>query len=153
MAATLALGADHAGYPLKEALKQYLEQQGIPYHDYGCYSLESCDYPDIAAQVAKAVEQKDALQGILCCGSGVGMAMMANRSPGVRAVVVHDVFTAEMSRRHNDANVICFGCRVIAPEYAQVLLDTFLHTDFEGGRHQQRVRKLSTTPQGDPAAC
>lgn len=153
MLGALAIASDHAGYSLKEALKACLDKREIPYQDFGCFSEEPGDYPDFAAEVAKAVQKGDCLQGILCCGSGIGMAMTANRFPGVRAVVCQDPHTAMMSRRHNDANVICFGGRVIAPEYAQELLEIFLNTPFEGGRHQRRVDKINTANQGEQIQC
>jgi ribose 5-phosphate isomerase B len=153
MDGTFAIGSDHAGFELKEALKNYLEKREIPYKDFGCFTSDSVDYPDIAGFVARAVQDGEYLQGILCCGSGVGMAITANRFDKIRAVVCHDLYTASMSRRHNDANVICFGGRVVAPEYAQELLDVFMNTPFEGGRHQRRVDKMDTAPQGDQVQC
>lgn len=153
MSGAIALGADHAGYALKESLKAFLDKREIPYHDFGCLSDASTDYPDYAAQVAKAVQAGDCIQGVLCCGSGVGMAITANRFPGVRAVVVQDPYIAEMSRRHNDANVICFGARVIAKEYAEELLEAFMNTSFEEGRHQRRVDKMDVVEKGDHVQC
>lgn len=153
MFGALALGADHAGYALKEALKAYLEKREIPYHDFGCFSTDSCDYPDIAANIAQAVQKGDYIQGILCCGSGVGMCITANRFPGIRAVLCQDSYTAAISRRHNDTNVLCLGGRIVAPEYAQEIMDTFLNTPFEGGRHQRRVDKMDTVHQGDQVQC
>ncbi len=153
MYGALALGADHAGYPLKEALKQYLDKHEIPYYDFGCNSLDSVDYPDLAADVARAVRKGEYTQGILCCGSGVGMAIAANRFQDVRAVVCHDPFIASMSRRHNNANVICFGARVIAPEYAEELLSIFLNTPFDGGRHQSRVDKMDHLLEEKQVQC
>ena len=123
MSGALAIGSDHAGFSLKEALKQFLDQREIPYQDLGTYSTDSCDYPDIAVAVAKTLQNGTSLQGILCCGSGLGVAISANRLPGIRAIVAHDNHTAMMGRRHNDANIICFGGRVIAPEYAQEVLE------------------------------
>lgn len=153
MFGALALGADHAGYHLKEALKAYLDKREIPYHDFGCFSTESCDYPDLAAQVAQAVQSGEYVQGVLLCGSGVGVAITANRFSGVRAVVARDLHTAAMSRHHNDANVLCMGGRVLAPEYALEILDVFLNTPFDGGRHQRRVDKMDAVAQGDQVQC
>jgi ribose 5-phosphate isomerase B len=153
MFGAVALGSDHAGYDLKEGLKAFLEKREIPYHDFGCFTAESCDYPDVAAEVAKAVQRGEYLQGVICCGSGVGVAITANRFPGVRAVVAPDTYTAAMSRRHNDANVICFGGRVVAVEYAQEMLEVFMNTPFEGGRHQRRVNKMDAIQQGDQVQC
>ncbi len=152
MYGALALGSDHAGHSLKESLKVLLEKREIPFQDFGCFSADSCDYPDFAVGVAKGVQNGEFLQGVLCCGSGVGMAIVANRFHGVRAVVCNDMHTAIMSRRHNDANIICFGGRVIAPEYAEELLEIFMNTPFEGGRHQRRVGKMDDLPVGE-AQC
>jgi ribose 5-phosphate isomerase B len=152
-AGALALGSDHAGYELKEAIKTFLEAREIPFKDFGCFNTDSVDYPDFAADVARSIQKGECLQGVLCCGSGVGVAIAANRFPGVRAVPCVDAHTATMSRRHNDANVICFGGRMIAPEYAQELLEIFINTSFDGGRHQRRVEKLDTVYQGDPMQC
>ena len=142
MLGEIAIGADHAGFTLKEALKEFFDTREISYKDYGCFSTERIDYPDVAFEVAKAVKSGDYTQGVLCCGSGIGMAMAANRIPEIRAVVCSDVYTATMSRRHNNANIICFGGRIIAPEYAQELLDIFMNTPFEGSRHQRRIEKM-----------
>lgn len=150
---TLALGADHAGYELKEELKSFLEKREIPYKDFGCFSSESCDYPYYAIEVAKAVQRGECLQGVLCCGSGVGMAMAANRLSGIRAVATMDIHITLRSRRHNDANIICLGGRMIAPEYAQELLEIFINTPFEGGRHQRRIDKLDTILQEGGVQC
>lgn len=153
MGNAVALGSDHAGYALKESLKAFLDDREIPYHDFGCFSPTRCDYPDLAAEVARAVQSGNCLQGILCCGSGIGMAMTANRFPGIRAVVCQDIHTAVMSRSHNDANIICFGGRIIAPEYAAELYETFMNTPFAGQRHQQRIEKMDTVQQGEHSAC
>lgn len=144
---TIVIGADHAGYRLKEALVTHLRQEGYSVEDIGCHSEASVDYPAISAGLAAVMREKmpesAQVRGILCCGSGVGVAMMANRFPWVRAVEAHDVYTAAMSRRHNDANVLCLGGRVIAPEMAIYLLETWLGTPFEGDRHQRRVDMMS----------
>ncbi len=153
MSGLIAMGADHAGYALKESLKTFLESRDFPVRDFGCFSLESCDYPDVAAQVARSIQNHEAVQGILCCGSGVGMAIAANRFPKVRAVVCQDPHIAACSRHHNDANIICFGARMIAPEYAQELAEIFLTAPFDGGRHQRRVDKMTTLLQGEPSSC
>jgi ribose 5-phosphate isomerase B len=151
--ATLVIGADHAGYDLKEALARHLKAREIPFIDVGCNSHDSVDYPDIAEEVAGKIKSGEALQGLLCCGSGVGIAMAANRFPFLRAVVCHDAQITMLSRLHNDANVICFGGRIIAEAYAQDLLDLFLNTHFEGARHQKRIQKLNQVNTGDPAPC
>lgn len=145
---TIILGADHAGFRLKERLSEFLKSQGHTVQDIGCYSEDSVDYPRIGATLAEAIQPTETNGdtprfGVLCCGSGIGISMSANRHPWIRAVVAHDHNTAIMSRRHNDANVICFGGRVIAPELACDILETFLKTPFDGGRHQQRVDMLT----------
>lgn len=144
---TIVIGADHAGYALKERLAQSLREQGFAVEDVGCYSEASVDYPAISGQLAekfRTITEKTgkAPRGLLCCGSGIGIMIGANRFPWLRAAVVHEHFSAMMSRRHNDTNVICFGARVIAPELAMELLQVWLDTPFEGTRHQGRVDML-----------
>lgn len=141
---TIVLGADHAGYRLKEHLADALRNRGYAVEDVGCYSEDSIDYPAIAGELAEKIREIGAQtgkppRGVLCCGSGIGIAISANRFPWIRAVVAHDHYSAVMSRRHNDANVICLGGRVIAPELADDLLEAWLSTPFEGERHQKRV--------------
>jgi ribose 5-phosphate isomerase B len=138
----VAVGADHAGFGLKEHLRAELARQGHEVIDFGTDSETSTDYPDFAHQVAGAVARGDADRGLLVCGTGIGMAMAANRIRGVRAAAVTDVVAAEMARRHNDANVLAIGARLVAAPIAERLLDTFLATPFDGGRHQRRVDKL-----------
>lgn len=138
----IAVGSDHAGFTLKESVKVYLKSQGHEVTDLGCHSEERCDYPDYASQVAKAVAGGKAERGVLVCGSGIGMCMSANRVRGVRAAVLRIPEDAQLSRKHNDANVACLGGRLTAPEEAQKLLETFLTTPFEGGRHVSRVGKI-----------
>ena len=135
----IALAADHGGYELKEAIKSHLEVQGIEVTDYGTYSTESVDYPIYAEKAARAVASKECTLGIICCGTGIGVSMVANKVKGVRAAVVTNEFCAEMTRRHNDANVLCLGGRVIDADTALKLVDIFLNTPFEGGRHINRV--------------
>lgn len=135
----IALAADHGGYELKEAIKQHLEAQGIEVTDFGTYSTESVDYPIYAEKAARAVANKECTLGIICCGTGIGVSMVANKVKGVRAAVVTNEFCAEMTRRHNDANVLCMGGRVIDTDTAVKLADIFLNTPFEGGRHINRV--------------
>jgi ribose 5-phosphate isomerase B len=139
----IALGADHAGVALKLHLKQQLAARGIPHQDFGTMSTEAVDYPDVAAAVAQAVSAGGFDRGILVCGSGLGMAMAANKIPGVRAAAVADEQTARLSREHNDANVLALGARLTDADRALRLLDVFLQTSFSGGRHQQRIDKLS----------
>ncbi len=136
---SIALGSDHAGFPLKESLIQYLDSCGIPYEDLGCFNGESVDYPSVVSQVVRAMEKNNHDKAVLFCGSGIGVSISANRYPKIRAAVANDLYSARMSRLHNDANVLCMGSRIIAPALAVEILSTWLHTDFEGGRHQRRV--------------
>jgi ribose 5-phosphate isomerase B len=138
----IAIGADHAGFALKERLRERLAATGHELHDFGTHSEASTDYPDYARRVAAAVAGGDADRGLLVCGSGVGMAIAANRQRGVRAVAANDLFTARLSRQHNDANVLALGSRIVAPALAEEILEIFLATAFEGGRHERRVRKM-----------
>jgi len=137
-----AFGCDHAGYALKDMLLDELRAAGHEVIDMGTNSPEPTDYPDYANKVALAVSSGQAERGVLVCGTGVGMAMAANRHPGVRAVAAYDCFTARMARRHNDANVLCLGARVIGPGLAVELLRTWMGEEFEGGRHVARLSKM-----------
>ena len=139
----IALGADHAGVALKLHLKQQLAARGIAHEDFGTMSTEAIDYPDVARTVAQAVSSGRFDRGILVCGSGLGMAMAANKVPGVRAAAAADENTARLSREHNDANVLALGARLTDTARALRLVDVFLSTSFSGGRHAQRVAKLS----------
>jgi ribose 5-phosphate isomerase B len=139
---TIAIASDHAGFDLKSALKETLGEAGVDVLDLGADGKESVDYPDFAYAMAKALREGKASQGVLVCGTGIGIGMAANRFPDVRAAVVHDAFGARMARRHNDANVICFGGRTIGADVARDCLRVFLDTPFEGGRHARRVEKL-----------
>ena len=139
---TVAIGADHAGYALKEEIKAYLKELGYGCEDFGTYSTEAVDYPDIAKQVAEAVAGGTYERGIVLCGTGVGSSMAANKVPGVRAALCNDLFTARYSRLHNDANVLAMGARVVGAEVAKEILKTWLSTEFEGGRHLRRVEKI-----------
>jgi len=138
----IALGADHAGFELKERLKGVLEARGTPFTDLGTSSTLPVDYPDYARKVALPVSQGHAERGILICGSGQGMAMTANRYPGVRAAVPFDEATARLSREHNDANVLALGGRTLDPAMAERILVAWLETPFEGGRHSRRLEKI-----------
>ena len=142
MVSTIALGADHAGFHLKEALKAWLIEQGYQVVDYGTHSPESVDYPDYAAQVAEAVADQKVERGVLVCGTGIGMAITANKVPGVRAALCSDLYTARVSREHNDANVLALGGRLMGPEMALDILRMWLETDFAGGRHSRRGDKI-----------
>jgi glycine hydroxymethyltransferase len=144
--ATVALGADHGGYELKETVKHYLEQRGISTADFGAHSKEpSDDYPDFAQLVGNSVSNRKTELGILICTSGVGMSIAANKIPGVRAALVGDEQTASLARQHNNANVICMGARTTPPELAKKIVEAFLNAHFEGGRHERRVSKMETS--------
>ncbi len=138
----IAIGSDHGGFHLKEKVKAYLMEKGYKVLDMGTESEASVDYPDYAEKVAKAVQAGEVDLGILICGTGIGMAITANKIPGVRAAVVHDAYTAEMSRRHNNANVITFGGRVVGLGVAFSIVDAWLRNRFEGGRHARRLGKI-----------
>ncbi len=143
---TIVLGADHAGFELKEKIAQYLKEKGISVEDSGCYSAERVDYPLMAQKAMETflAYNRTETRAILCCGSGIGISIAANRFAGVRAVLASDVTAAKLSRLHNDANVLCMGGRMIAPELAFEIIDTWLETPFEGGRHESRVTQLDT---------
>lgn len=143
----IALGADHAGVALKDRLKRQLDERGISYTDFGTNTTESVDYPDYAARVAHEVAAGTHDRGILVCGTGIGMAIAANKVAGVRAAPVVDLMSAALSREHNDANVLALGARVTTPEVAARLVDIFLDTPFSGGRHQRRIDKLAAMDQ------
>jgi ribose 5-phosphate isomerase B len=139
----IAVASDHAGFDLKEILKRDLQEAGLEVLDLGTNSAQSVDYPDFGIAMADAVASGKAERGVLVCGTGIGISMAANRNPKVRAALVHDVTSARLSRLHNDANVVAFGQRLIGTETAREALKVFLGTEFEGGRHANRVAKLS----------
>ena len=139
----IALGADHGGYVLKEAVKKYLDEQEIEYHDFGTCNEDSVDYPPFALKVAKAVISGECDKGILCCGTGIGISIAANKVKGIRAALCTNEFCAEMTRRHNDANILCMGGRVIDEKEAVKLTEVFLNTPFEGGRHAERIAQIT----------
>ncbi len=141
---TVAIASDHGGFEMKTILKEELVARGCAVLDLGTDSPGSVDYPDFAAAVAKAIREGRAQAGVLVCGTGIGISIAANRFPEVRAALVHDAFTARLSRLHNDANVICLGGRTIGIEVAKDCLGIFLDTEFEGGRHARRVDKLGS---------
>jgi ribose 5-phosphate isomerase B len=142
MMQTIAIGADHAGFALKEQLKKWLESLGHPVHDYGTFSADSVDYPDFAHPVAQAVERKEFDLGLLVCGSGNGVAMAANKHASIRAAICWNEDLAALAREHNDANVLCLPARFISSQEAERILDRFLSSSFEGGRHARRVDKI-----------
>ena len=146
----VVLGSDHAGYKMKLVLKEHLEEQGFETEDLGCFSEESCDYPDFARNVAEAVSSGDADKGVLICGTGIGMSIAANKVPGIRAALVTNEFMAQMTREHNDANVLCMGARVLDTETAVRLMDIFMNTPFSGEeKHKRRISKLEGGTAGD----
>ncbi len=138
----IALGSDHGGYNLKETIKKYLEEQSIVTHDFGTFNAQKVDYPDYACQVAKAVAAGEYDRGILCCGTGIGISIAANKIPGIRAALCHDTFSARASREHNDANILALGERVIGPGLALDIVAVWLATGFNGGRHARRLEKI-----------
>ena len=144
----IAIGADHGGYELKESIKKHLEELGHEVEDYGTYSPESVDYAAIAFKVGNAVVDQKIL-GILCCGTGIGISMAANKVKGVRAACCSDYFSAKFTRMHNDANILCMGGRVVGAGLANELVDVFLATEFEGGgRHQRRIDQITAIENG-----
>ncbi len=138
----IAIGSDHAGFDLKEAVKGFLSETGHNVEDFGCRDTSSVDYPDFAFAVADAVAQGRCERGILICGSGIGMSMTANKVPGIRAALCRDVSSAELSRQHNDANILCLGGRVTGEELAREIVSAYLTAGFEGGRHARRLEKM-----------
>lgn len=139
----MAVGSDHAGYEMKEQLIKHLEERGIEVVNYGTDSTASCDYPDYAKKVAHAVADKSAELGLLVCGTGIGMSLCANKIKGIRAAVLSDEFSAQATREHNDANILCLGARVVDLEKAIKLLDIFVDTPFsQGENHVRRISKL-----------
>ena len=135
----IAIGSDHGGYALKQQLMKHLTDLGLEYKDYGTYSEDSCDYPIYAEAVARAVAGGEAERGILICGTGIGMSMAANKIHGIRCALCGDCYSAELTRRHNDANILALGARVLGEGLAEKIMDTFLTTEFEGGRHARRI--------------
>lgn len=149
MAMRVAVGCDHAGYSLKGLVVDFLKEKGHEVVDEGTFSDESCDYPDFALRVATKVARGEVDRGILICATGTGMAMVANKVPGVRAAVANDIYTARYSRLHNDANVLAMGARIIGPGLALAVLETWMGTEFEGGRHERRLEKMSCIERGE----
>jgi ribose 5-phosphate isomerase B len=139
----IPIGADHAGYELKEVIKTYLESKGLAFKDFGCDSTASIDYPDYAHPVASLIESNPGMKGILICGSGNGISMTANKHQGIRSALCWKKEIAELARLHNDANILTLPARFISKEEAIEMVDVFFETAFEGGRHQNRVDKIS----------
>lgn len=139
----IALASDHAGFDLKEQVRQWLDAWSVPVRDFGCGSLESVDYTDYAIPAVSAVTSGDCDRAILVCGTGIGMSIAANKFPGIRASLCHDLFSAKVTREHNDSNVLCMGSRIIGPGLAEEIVRAWLETPFAGGRHQRRLDKIA----------
>ncbi len=139
----IAIGCDHGGFQLKQEIMAHLTELGLDYKDFGTYSEESCDYPIYGEAVGRAVAGGECERGIIICGTGIGISIAANKVKGVRAAVCGDCFSAEMTRRHNDANILALGARVLGPGLALKIVDIFLNTPFDGGRHARRVGLIS----------
>ncbi|HMM20869.1 MAG TPA: ribose 5-phosphate isomerase B [Selenomonadales bacterium] len=135
----VGIGSDHGGFRLKEDIKQYLQEQGINFTDFGTCSTDSVDYPDVSREVAQAVADGKCDRGIIICGTGIGVSIAANKIRGIRAALCHDVYSAQMSREHNDANILTMGERVIGMGLARAIVEKWLATEFAGGRHSRRV--------------
>jgi len=138
----IALACDHGAYDFKEALKKNLEAKGLEYKDFGCYNKESCDYPDFAGAAAKAVAAGECDRGIVCCTTGIGVSIAANKVKGIRCALVSDLMSARLTRQHNDTNVLAIGAGVVGEKLGLEIADIWLETAFEGGRHARRVEKL-----------
>ena len=138
----VTIASDHGGYRTKESISEWLLEQGHVVRDWGCDSEDSCDYPDFAKGVCELVADGGADFGILVCGTGIGMSMTANRNPKIRAGLCKDIETAQLTRAHNNANVLCLGARVTDSDFIEAIVDTFLSTEFEGGRHEKRIKKF-----------
>ena len=143
----IAIGSDHRGFHAKQSITQVLTQMGHDVTDYGTHSDHSTDYPDFAVPVCLAVSGDEAERGVLLCGSGIGMCMTANKVKGIRAALCHDELTAEMSRRHNDANILCLAADLLGDELMRRMVEIWMATEFEGGRHERRVRKVMKIEQ------
>lgn len=139
----IAIGSDHGGFELKQAVMKHLEEKGLEYKDFGTFTSESCDYPIYGEAVANAVVSGECEKGIVICGTGIGISIAANKVKGARAALCGDCFSAEFTRRHNDANILAMGARVLGEGLALKIVDTFFETDFEGGRHARRVEMIA----------
>ena len=144
----IALACDHGGFPLMREVKAHLDELSIGYEDFGTYSTDSCDYPDFVLPAARAVSGKECDLGIFICSTGIGVSMVANKVRGVRAALCSDCYSAEFTRRHNDANALCIGAFIVGKGLALRIVDTFLGHSFEGGRHQRRVDKMTAIEEG-----
>lgn len=144
----IALACDHAALELKEEIKKLLDEMGETYHDFGTYTADSCDYPIFAARAAKAVADGTCEKGIVICGTGIGISISANKVKGVRCALCSEPLSAQLTRQHNDANMLAMGARVIGPELAKCIAKTFLTTPFDGGRHQRRIDLITALEEG-----
>ncbi|MEA4999783.1 MAG: ribose 5-phosphate isomerase B [Candidatus Limiplasma sp.] len=145
----IALASDHVGIILKEEIKKLLDEMGLAYHDYGAYSEERTDYPLYGARAAKAVASGECERGIICCGTGVGISLAANKIDGIRCVVCSDCYSAMLSRQHNNTNMLSLGSRVVGADLGKMIARIWLSTDFEGGRHQRRVEQIAALERGE----
>lgn len=145
----IAVGSDHAGFALKEKIKKMLTGKSIEFIDFGTFSEESCDYPDYARKAADSVASGEAVCGILCCGSGVGISIVANKVRGIRAALLHEPETAALCRQHNDANMLCMAGRTMDEKLLEPTIEAFLNAEFEGGRHSRRVDKIEVPRKGE----
>lgn len=139
----IAIGSDHGGFDLKKEIKSYLQNKGFEVKDFGTDAKDSCDYPDFALSVSEAVAKGAFERGILICGTGIGISISANKVPGIRCALVGDCFSAKATRQHNDSNVLALGGRVLGPGLALEIVDIWISTEFEGGRHQKRIDKIT----------
>lgn len=139
----VAVGSDHRGFQAKERIKSILEAHGFEVTDFGCESVDSCDYPDAAIPAAQSVAEGTTDWGILCCGTGIGMSISANKVKGIRASLCHDAVTAEMARRHNNANILCLPADLISESLIERVVEVWIDTPFDGGRHERRIDKIS----------
>lgn len=140
----IAIGCDHRGFGLKQAIMTLLKEMGQECADFGCYGTALVDYPDLAGKVAEAVSRGEVERGILICSTGIGMSIAANKVRGVRAAVSNDTFSARRARQHNDANVLCLGASIVGQDLAEEIVRIFFSTEFEGGRHSRRLEKIAT---------
>ncbi len=139
----IAVGCDHGGFELKQTIMEHLSKKNIEVKDYGTYSEESCDYPEFGQKVGEAVVSKECDLGIIVCGTGIGISISANKVPGVRAALCSDTFSAHATREHNNANILALGARVVGKGLALDIVDTFLNSEFQGGRHERRIDKIT----------
>ena len=144
----IAIACDHSALDMKREIEAYLTELGETYHDFGTDSTASCDYPIYAARVCKAVVSGECEKGIVICGTGIGMSMAANKVKGIRCALCSEPYSAQLTRQHNDANVLSIGARVVGPELAKMIVKTFLTTEFEGGRHQRRIDMVTALGEG-----